>query len=123
MTRCALTRPRGALLLTRKVGEHTPRPMRATRFAITSAGVIGLLLASHQPAAATDFYVYRAKLKIVAKMVIFNPTDNDTIITRKLGNNDIINLALGRPLGTKVDGRRRSWRAPARTPTTRPSRR
>lgn len=79
--------------------------MRFSHRTVIAVGAIGLLVATSQPAAATDFYVYRGKLKIVAKMVIFNPVDNDTILTRKLGNNDVINLALGRPLGTKVDAK------------------
>jgi hypothetical protein len=79
--------------------------MRFICRAVIAAGTIGMLLATARDAEATDFFVYRAKLKIVAKMVIFNPVDNDTIVTRKLGNNDIINLALGRAPGTKVDAK------------------
>lgn len=50
-------------------------------------------------ACATDFFVYNATFKIALQMV----TEDDVVLTRKLGNNEIINLALGRPLTTKVD--------------------
>jgi hypothetical protein len=51
---------------------------------------------------ATDFMVYKVSAKIVAQMDVPGPAF-DTLLTMKLGNNDVINLALGRPLGTKID--------------------
>ncbi len=54
------------------------------------------------PAAAAfpvDFFVYNVTLKLVVQEV----TPDGVVVTRKLGNNEIINLALGRPLTTKVD--------------------
>src|SRR5262245_55426795 len=51
---------------------------------------------------ATDFMVYKVTVKVVAQMDVLGP-GFDTLLTVKLGNNDVINLALGRPLGTKID--------------------
>jgi hypothetical protein len=65
--------------------------------------VLGLL-ANAEPARATDFYVYKVTVKLVAQMVIVG-SQTDVIVTRKIGNKEIINLALGRPLDTKVDGK------------------
>src|SRR5437660_5397433 len=53
-------------------------------------------------AAAVDLMVYKATLKIVAGMVVASMIGPDTVVMKKLGNNEIINLALGQPLGTKV---------------------
>jgi len=53
-------------------------------------------------AAAVDLMVYKATLKIVAGMVVSSMIGPDTVVMKKLGNNEIINLALGQPLGTKV---------------------
>lgn len=77
-----------------------------TRFRVTFplAAALGLIAAAPRSAAATDFYVYKATVKLAAQMVVIGP-EVDTIVTRKLGNNDVINLALGRPLGTKVDAK------------------
>lgn len=57
------------------------------------------LFVTPAPSRATDFFVYSASFKLVLQMV----TNGDVVLTRKLGNNEIINLALGRPLTTKVD--------------------
>jgi len=46
-----------------------------------------------------DFFVYDVTVKLVLQEV----TPAGVVVTRKLGNNEIINLALGRPLTTKVD--------------------
>lgn len=56
--------------------------------------------------AATTLYVYKASLTLPATMVIVrNNMPTDLIVTRKLGTKDVINLALGRPLGSKVDSK------------------
>lgn len=74
-----------------------------TRDAILLLAVSALaLLPGARHAHATDFYVYNVTLKLVAEMVVVG-MEADVIVKRKLGNADIINLALGRPLGTKID--------------------
>jgi hypothetical protein len=61
------------------------------------------LLGFARPAAGqTDFYVYAVTAKLVAQMTVVGPV-SDVVVTRKLGNAEIINLALGRPLTTKID--------------------
>jgi hypothetical protein len=69
----------------------------SSSWSLAAALTFGLLVP--RLAFATDFVVYNATFKAVLQMV----TDDDVVITRKLGNNEIINLALGRPLTTKVD--------------------
>jgi hypothetical protein len=61
--------------------------------------MLAAALATPVPSSATDFFVYSATFKLVLQMV----TPDDVVVTRKLGNAEIINLALGRPLTTKVD--------------------
>jgi hypothetical protein len=80
--------------------------MRTARAgSIVAVGLAASLVVSGR-AFATDFGVFKTKVKIVANMAIFRPNDpTDVIVTRKLGNNELINLALGRPLGTKVDSK------------------
>jgi hypothetical protein len=57
-------------------------------------------------ARAATLYVYKASLTLPATMVIVRPTEStDLIVNRKLAAKDIVNLALGRPLGTKVDSK------------------
>jgi hypothetical protein len=73
--------------------------MTSARSRLLALAAGAALLASARPAFATDFYVYPATIKLVLQTV----TDDDVVLTRKVGNNEIINLALGRPLSTKVD--------------------
>jgi hypothetical protein len=77
--------------------------MRAFRLRVLSAATALLVLGFAGPVLAVDFYVYKATVKIVAQQVFFNPNGNDIIVTRKIGNKEFINLALGRPLDTKID--------------------
>jgi hypothetical protein len=57
---------------------------------------------SARPAAATDFFVFPVKISITIDMVEGGaPTDR--IVKKTLKEKDLVNLALGRPLGTKVD--------------------
>lgn len=60
------------------------------------------LAAPTRPAGATDFYVYAVTAKLVVQMTVEGP-QSDVIVSRKIGNTEIINLALGRPLTTKID--------------------
>ncbi len=56
------------------------------------------------PAFAVDFFVFKAAVALPVAMVVEQPAEPiDLYVSRKLASNDIINLALGRPLGTKVD--------------------
>jgi hypothetical protein len=65
-----------------------------------------VLLLAPRPATATDFFVFKAALTLPATTVIEQPTaPTDLFLTRKIGNNDLVNLALGRALGTKVDAK------------------
>ncbi len=66
---------------------------------LSAAFALSVLLGTPRPSFATDFFVYPATFKLVLQMV----TPDDVVLTRKLGNTEIINLALGRPLTTKVD--------------------
>jgi hypothetical protein len=68
-------------------------------FRVFACGVLALGLLVPRLAFATDFFVYSASIKLALQMV----TDDDVFVTRKLGNNEIINLALGRSLTTKID--------------------
>jgi hypothetical protein len=61
-----------------------------------------MILCGAASAHATDFMVYKVSVKIVAQMDVPGP-NFDTLVIKKLGNGDVINLALGRPLGTKID--------------------
>lgn len=61
---------------------------------------------SAAPAFATDFFVFKAGAVLPVATVIEQPAaPTDLFITRKLGPNQLINLALGRPLETKVDAK------------------
>ncbi len=53
-------------------------------------------------ARAADFLVFPAKMSLAIRSVIFG-FDVDRLIKTTLKENDVVNLALGRPLGTKVD--------------------
>ncbi len=70
-------------------------------------GVVAFAVCQLLPSSvhAEDLMVYKVSIKIVAAMVVPSMTGPDTTVKKKLGNNDIVNLALGRPLGTKVDGK------------------
>ena len=80
--------------------------MRSSRPAHQLVQIVALaavLLAATAPAAyAVDFFVYAVKLKLTAEMVEIGLAE-DKIVKMKLGNKEIINLALGRPMKTKVD--------------------
>ena len=86
---------------------HYLDQMRPLRLSVLLAA-IGLTLSSTHPSiAAVDYGVFPLKVKIAVRQGIFRPNDpTDLVVSRKLGNNDIINLALGRPLGSKVDSKR-----------------
>jgi hypothetical protein len=58
------------------------------------------------PVLATDFFVFKAGVTLPTNTVIERPSEpTDTFLTRKIGNKELVNLALGRALGTKVDGK------------------
>lgn len=72
------------------------------RFApMTMLAAVAALFGAVRPAGAipVDFFVYNVTLKLVVQEV----TPGGIVVTRKLGNDEIVNLALGRPLTTKVD--------------------
>ncbi len=73
--------------------------MRSSVSRVLAVGALVLGVLVPRLAFATDFAVFAATIKLSVQMT----TDDDLFVTRKLGNNEIINLALGRPLGTKVD--------------------
>ncbi|MEO6029970.1 MAG: hypothetical protein ABIR79_24145 [Candidatus Binatia bacterium] len=73
--------------------------MSASVSRVLAAGLFVLGLLAPHLAFATDFFVYPATFKAVVQMV----TNDDVVVNRKLGNTELINLALGRPLATKVD--------------------
>jgi hypothetical protein len=54
-------------------------------------------------AKAIDFYVYKVTAKLPVLRVVSQPNKPDKVVTRTLLTNDIINVALGRPLGSKID--------------------
>jgi hypothetical protein len=70
--------------------------------------LVGLALATPSfiapPAAATDFLVFPVKVSLPVEMVVPG-TSTDRIVKKTLKEKDVVNLALGRPLGTKVDGK------------------
>jgi hypothetical protein len=59
-------------------------------------------LAVPRAARAADFLVFPAKMSLGIRSVIFGFAV-DQLVKTTLKENDIVNLALGRPLGTKVD--------------------
>lgn len=65
-----------------------------------------LLLVTTTSSQAVDLYtLFKAKVSLTVTKVIPGSFDNnfvDKAETKTLANNDLINLALGRPLGTKV---------------------
>src|SRR5437868_1409131 len=75
------------------------------RSVVTLGSVVALSL-TPRSAAAVELMVYKVSVKIVAGMVVPSMSGPDAVVLKKLGNNDIVNLALGRPLGTKVDPKR-----------------
>lgn len=66
------------------------------------AGLVAIAaLTSASRAFAVSFYVYPATFKLVVQSI---PDQyGDLTLTKKLGNKEIINLALGRPLTTPID--------------------
>jgi hypothetical protein len=65
---------------------------------------VGVTILAASPARAVDFFVFKAAISLPVFMVIEQPSaPTDRYVSRKLAANDLINLALGRPLGTKVD--------------------
>lgn len=77
--------------------------MRSSRAGLT---LLASLLLSLAPSTvrSEDVFVWKTTVKIAAKQALFRQNDpTDILILRKLKNDDIVNLALGRPLGTKVD--------------------
>jgi hypothetical protein len=76
-------------------------------FARLSTLLVGaaLLIPSVAPA-TTTIYVFKASLTLPVVQTIVRPSENtDLVVTRKLGDKDLINLTLGRPLGSKVDSK------------------
>jgi hypothetical protein len=71
---------------------------RALLFAV----LLGAQCLLAAPAAATDFFVFPVKISLPVRMVEVG-TDPGSIVEKKLTQKDVVNLALGRPLGTKVD--------------------
>jgi hypothetical protein len=73
-----------------------------TKFLIGAAVLAQILLAG--PAMAADFFVYSVKAKFIVRMVVVDFSQQfDSVVEAKLDEKDVVNLALGRPLGTKVD--------------------
>jgi hypothetical protein len=63
-----------------------------------------LLWSASASAAAIDFFVFKASVTLPATAVIERPMEpTDLFIKTKLKSKDLVNLTLGRPLGTKVD--------------------
>jgi hypothetical protein len=73
--------------------------MSSPRSRILAAGVSALWLLAPALASAADFAVWAATIKLSVQ----TSSDEGGFVTRKLGNTEIINLALGRPLKTKID--------------------
>lgn len=66
--------------------------------------VVSSLLAPVTAFAANDFFIFKAAVTLPVSTVISQPSaPTDLFAARKLTSNDLINLALGRALGTKVD--------------------
>jgi hypothetical protein len=74
---------------------------RARRLALS---VAALVIATAIPGAAraADFLVFPIKISLSVYRVIVG-FDLDKVVDTKLKEKDLINLALGRPLGTKID--------------------
>lgn len=75
--------------------------MTAFRRALPAAAAAFAVLLTASRASAVSFYVYPATFKLVVQSIV-DPYDGP-ILTRKLGNKELINLALGRPLTTPID--------------------
>src|SRR4051794_19044199 len=78
--------------------------MKTLLFTIVAAFTVCLASERAMAQAAGQHGVFKATITIpVARVVI--GTDADAIVTKTLTSNDVINLALGRPLGTKIDAK------------------
>lgn len=66
------------------------------------AVVLAAMLLSADPAAAADFLVFPLTAKLPVRMVVVGQAV-DQVVSAALKEKDLVNLALGRPLGTKVD--------------------
>jgi hypothetical protein len=94
-------------------------PLFDSRFAIPvmkncllAVATIGLLFsqvqsldaASPEPAIVTnDFGIFKVAANVQVSMVIISTDGPDVIVKKALASSDFINLALGRPLGTKIN--------------------
>jgi hypothetical protein len=75
--------------------------MTALRNVLLSALVAAALLSFAARAFAVGFIIYPATVKLVVQAI---PDQyGDQILTKKVGNKELINLALGRPLDTAID--------------------
>jgi hypothetical protein len=67
-------------------------------------GIIALAAPAH---AVDRFFIFKASAAItVNRLQLGGPTTNDKIVAKTLAGNDLINLTLARPLGTKVDAKK-----------------
>lgn len=69
---------------------------------LSSLLLVLFLVAPARSQAAEDLFVWKVTAKIAAKMAVIG-TEVDRVALRKLSNDNIVNLALGRDLATKVD--------------------
>jgi len=76
-------------------------------FARLSAVFVGAALLIPTVAGATEtIYVFKASLTLPVVQTVVRPNDaTDLVVTRKLADKDLVNLALGRALGSKVDSK------------------
>jgi hypothetical protein len=75
----------------------------ARRAAVVALALLVPILGA-TPAGAADFLVYPVKVSATVRMAVIDfSMEFDSIAEVKLKEKDIVNLALGRPLGTKVD--------------------
>jgi hypothetical protein len=78
---------------------------------LTFARIFGFVVVATQIlaaplASATDFFVFKAGVSLKATMIVQQPSQaTDLFIVRKVGPKELVNLALGRPLGSKVDSK------------------
>jgi hypothetical protein len=73
-----------------------------TRLAATVL-VLSALVGGASRAAAADFAVVPVKVSLNLREVVVGTVDFDSTLGTKLSDKDLLNLALGRPLGTKID--------------------
>jgi hypothetical protein len=78
--------------------------MKLPHLSLLLVSAVAMQVFARPALAANDFFVFKASLTLPVTMVVIGP-QNDVVVTRKITSNDLVNLALGRALGSKVNSK------------------